>query len=300
MTIVTCQSVSKRYGNTKALDSVTLELAAGPPIALIGPNGAGKTTLMSAICGYVKPSDGTINVLGQRPASAGLNGRVSALPQDAQFDPHFSVERQLRLYAELQGFRGSAVRREVARVLALVNLSDAGKQKPNQLSHGMRKRIAIAQALIGEPELVLLDEPTAGLDPASAKDIRDIIHQVSTKATFLVSSHNLDELEKLCRTVIHLDHGRVVETINMDDDTKEGYLTIKLIDVDLNDAQSQLKKLNSITHVSAKQQGDLVLQYDAQESPHIDQSVLKLLAENNWRYRHLIHGRSLEDAFFDR
>lgn len=298
MSIVSCTNLSKRYPGTVALDCLNLELDAGEPIALIGPNGAGKTTLLSLLCGFVQASSGRMTVLGELPGSTALNGRLSALPQDAQFDPRFSVGRQLRLYAELQGLRGRAAATEMQRVLELVNLSHIADKKPTELSHGMRKRVAIAQALLGSPELILLDEPTAGLDPANVKAIRDLIYSLSSSATFIVSSHNLDELEKLCSTVVYLDNGRLQDQVDISDAGDEGYLTVKLIKVEPQRALKELLTLPGVIDVTQKQQGEFVLQYETKSHPHMDQQLLKFLAKNSWSYKHLINGRTLEDKLF--
>ncbi|MBZ4679319.1 MAG: transporter, partial [Shewanella sp.] len=202
MSLINCNGLSKLYGSKRALDSVDLQLEPGSPIALVGPNGAGKTTLMSLLLGYIRPSSGEITVMGQRPGSTGLLGQISALPQDAALDPGFSLLTQFSLFARMQGMGAEAAKAESMRVLALVGLEDVANQKPNSLSHGMGKRAAIAQALIGNPKLVLLDEPTAGLDPANARKIRELVESLSADTTFIISSHNLDELEKLCDRVL--------------------------------------------------------------------------------------------------
>jgi ABC-type multidrug transport system ATPase subunit len=211
--IVQCVDLSKNYSRTKALQSVTLELEAGSPIALVGPNGAGKTTLLSLLCGYIRPSSGEVTVMGQRAGSLHAIRHMSALPQDASLDPHFSVGVQLKHYARLRGMKDATG--EVTRVLRLVQMEDRIAAKGTQLSHGMRKRVLLAQALIGSPTLVLLDEPTAGIDPPNVKIIRELIGRQATEATFIVSSHNLDELEKVCRTVVHLSDGKLSKPSTM-------------------------------------------------------------------------------------
>jgi ABC-type multidrug transport system ATPase subunit len=132
------------------------------------------------------------------------------MPQDAAFPPQVSVERQLRYYAVLGGLSRAEAAREATRVLALVELADAAKRRGNELSHGMLKRVALAQALLGSPELMFLDEPTAGLDPASARHIKDVIAAQAPRATVVVSSHNLAEIQEICTHGVILDHGRRV------------------------------------------------------------------------------------------
>jgi ABC-2 type transport system ATP-binding protein len=210
------RSLAKHFGSTRAIDALDLELEPGAPIALIGPNGAGKTTLLSLLCGYIIPTAGTIEILGKAPGAAALHGLVAALPQDAQLDPKLSVGKQLRFFARLQGFESRDAMVEVQRVLELVQLSDNISSKPQELSHGMRKRVAIAQMLMGSPELALLDEPTAGLDPPNVRIIRDLITANAAKTTFIVSSHNLDELEKICASVVFLSDGKLQNHLPID------------------------------------------------------------------------------------
>ena len=209
--IVKTEGLGRDFGGTRALDSIDLTLEAGAPIGLVGPNGAGKTTFFSVLCGFLRPTRGTVEVLGRPPLHRDLHGRVAILPQDAAFVKGVPVQSQLAMLAELQGFSAAAARAEAARVLQLVLLADAAKKTPETLSHGMLKRIAIAQAFLGAPELVLLDEPTAGLDPATASEMKNLIRSLDKERTFIVSSHNLQDIEELCGSVVILDRGKIVE-----------------------------------------------------------------------------------------
>ena len=209
--IIRTEHLGRDFVKKRALDSIDLVLEAGAPIGLVGPNGAGKTTFFSVLCGFLRPTRGTVEVLGRPPLHRDLHGRVAILPQDAQFVKGVPVLKQLAMLAELQGFSAKAARDEAARVLQLVLLADAAKKTPDMLSHGMLKRIAIAQAFLGAPELVLLDEPTAGLDPATASEMKNLIRSLDKERTFVISSHNLQDIEELCGTVVILDRGKIVE-----------------------------------------------------------------------------------------
>lgn len=302
MNLVECVGLRKNYGSTRAIDTLDLVLPAGAPIALIGPNGAGKTTLLSLLCGYVLPSAGTVSVFGHAPGSRALHGRLAALPQDALLDPRFSVKRQLRLLARLQKLSRQEAKSEVARVLELVQLSDSANTKPTELSHGMRKRIAIAQLLLGKPDVALLDEPTAGLDPPNVRIIRDLISSNAANTTFVISSHNLDELEKVCESVVFLENGRLSGHMPIDaaedDRSGAGFLTIRLSAVDVDLFLEKARALVGVSAVQRKEQGDFIIEYDQSVAPELDQSLLKMLAEHQWRYKHLVKGKTLEDRLF--
>ncbi len=294
MEIIRCTNLSKHYGKLKALDNVTLSVESGKPIALIGPNGAGKTTLMSVISGFIHASGGDVAVCGKPPGHASLKNKLSTLPQDAQFDPHFTLGSQLKLYAKLRGIPKAA--NEVQRVLSLVQLQDKANSKPPDLSHGMRKRLLIAQALLGKPELILLDEPTAGIDPPNAKLIRDLITSESANTTFIVSSHNLDELEKVCDTVIQLVDGKLISQGSISDETSEqGFLTL-VADADATDT---IKTLNGLINVKQNQLNDYIVEFDAINHPNFHIELLQCLVDNNIRYKRLINGRTLEEKMYN-
>ncbi|MFT7373598.1 MAG: ABC-2 type transport system ATP-binding protein [Oleiphilaceae bacterium] len=299
--IIHCENLSKRYGSNLALDNVSFELESGSPIALVGPNGAGKTTLFSILCGYLNPSSGRVSLLGHKPGSSKLFGQVSALPQDAQLDPSFTIHEQLIFYARLEGYDGKAAKIEASRVLELIQLTEAMSSLPSSLSHGMRKRVAIAQALIGKPKLVFLDEPTAGLDPANARNIRQQISALSDTATFLISSHNLQELEQLCDTVLLLERGQLQQQtqIKVNTKTEWDFLTVLMNGPQTQEIQTTLQSLANVESIASKNKNEFVLKYNYNKAPDLDQQLLKTLSEKGWSYRQLTRGKTLEDQLFD-
>nr|WP_250885851.1 ABC transporter ATP-binding protein [Shewanella jiangmenensis] len=306
--MIETDKLTKRYGSKLALDGVSLELKPGRPVALVGPNGAGKTTLMSLLCGYIRQDSGEMRILGHTPGHAALLGKVSALPQDALLDPNFTVIEQLGFFARLQGFGPKDAQHEALRVLELVDLKDSAKSKPGALSHGMAKRVAIAQSLIGTPKLVLLDEPTAGLDPANARAIRDLIASTSGDTTFMISSHNLEELERLCDTVLYLDKGKLSQSLSLSSlDAKrsvaEAHLTLSLHSEARADLQPRLSSLPGVTHVKAQASGrEFILSYAPKPTGHdtyeLELALFRLLAQEGISYRQVLNGKSLEDKLF--
>ncbi|WP_417347370.1 ABC transporter ATP-binding protein [Ferrimonas sp.] len=293
--MIEARGLTKSYGSKIALDGVDLNLAASGSIALVGPNGAGKTTLMSLICGYLRPSKGEIRVLGEAPGGSALLGRIGALPQDAQLDPGFSVGIQLSHYAALQGI--PKPKEEARRVLELVQLSETFNSLPQSLSHGMRKRVTIAQALIGQPELVLLDEPTAGLDPANARAVRELVNRLRGQCRFIISSHNLEELQKMCDTVLHIDHGRLSNQVAVDDAGQEGALTLTLAP-GIEDQQSVLTQIAGVRQVTKRDRDEYLVRYDLTTHPDFDLELLTALKAARIPYRRLAIGLSLEERLF--
>ncbi|SQH76390.1 ABC transporter, ATP-binding protein [Shewanella benthica] len=298
MSLIKCENLSKSYGSKLALDSVTLELKPGAPIALVGPNGAGKTTLFSLLCGYLLPSHGKVTIMGEKPGSRKLLGRVSSLPQDASLDPNLNLITQFTLFGTLQGLTQIQAKAEGLRVLSLVGLSDVVEQKPTALSHGMSKRACIAQALIGSPQLVLLDEPTAGLDPVNAKVVRELVKSLSSNITFVISSHNLDELEKLCDQVLYLDKGKLGQSVSMQENLLDEYLTISMQECDNQALISRVEALTGINSVTLKQENEFLIHYAASEIKNIEVQLFTLFACHGWRYKSILKGRTLEDKLF--
>jgi ABC-2 type transport system ATP-binding protein len=203
--------VTKRFGVKTAVDQVSLKVKAGSVYGLIGPNGAGKTTTFSMLAGFLRPTDGAVEVLGYEPTQVDeLRSRLGVLPQDALLPPWDKVGEFLMHMAQLQDVPPDRVEAEAREVLEEVDGREWWNLRCGQLSHGMAKRVQLAQALLGDPEIVLLDEPTAGLDPRVAYEVRQLIKRRKGRCTLVVSSHNLQELEEVCDAACILDRGRVV------------------------------------------------------------------------------------------
>ncbi len=207
--VVRVRGLRKTYGHVVAVDALDLEVPRGAVFGLLGPNGAGKSTTFGVLCGWLRADGGEARVLDVPSRDLWrLRGRVGAMPQDAAFPPQLSVRQQLWHLGVLGGLELAVAKRETERVLDIVGLTDAAQKKGNELSHGMHKRIGLAQALLGAPEVLFLDEPTAGLDPANARHVKDLIAALAPRATVVVSSHNLAELQEICTHGAILDRGK--------------------------------------------------------------------------------------------
>ena len=294
--LIKASGLSKSYGAKQALNNVSFEIQKGAPVALVGPNGAGKTTLFSLLCGYINPSHGELSILGHKPGSATLFNQVSALPQDAQLDPRFNIDKQLAFYGKLQGMGAKQSHNEALRVLDLVGLKEVAKQRAGDLSHGMRKRVTIAQALIGSPKIVMLDEATAGLDPIHAREVRELVSSLSDEATFILSSHDLTELERLCSQVLHLDKGILSEHQTKDNNTHTHFYTLMLNEAYQN-VEQQLQALAGVSRVYMSQHKEYVIEYQPTGEP-LDIALLNFCHQQNWQYRQLVNGHTLENQIF--
>jgi ABC-2 type transport system ATP-binding protein len=208
---LTFHAVGKSYGRIRALDGMDLAVPRGSVFGLVGPNGAGKTTTFSLACGWLRADRGRVDVLDEGPFDPVRHrGRVTALPQDSALGREMTVVEQLAHLGRLQGISARAIRGEVERILELVDLKERARDRVRTLSHGMLRRVGIGQAFLGDPELVLLDEPTNGLDPRQAHSIREFVAAQRGTRTIVISSHNLHEIETVCDHVALIDRGRVV------------------------------------------------------------------------------------------
>ncbi len=214
------RDVHKRYGRQIALDGLNLEIEPGTVLGLVGKNGAGKTTAMSIAAGLLRPDSGSIDLLGMGPFRPKLHrGRVTILPQDARLPSHSRVRDALVFLARLQGLTRLQAIDAVDEMLTWVDLKDRATSPLSTLSHGMFRRVTIAQAFLGSPELVLLDEPTSGLDPKQVVQIRYLIRSRRAQSTIVISSHILSELETMCDHVAFIENGRTIRDGKLEDVT---------------------------------------------------------------------------------
>lgn len=256
--IIECSNLTRTFGNIRALDDLNIIIPAQASVGLVGPNGAGKTTLFAMLCGFLHPNKGSITVLGHKPDSTRLKGHIGILPQDIPLMRGISVHAQLILFARLQGLNKVSARHEIERIIQLVNINSLIKQFPETLSHGQRKKITLAQALIGKPDLILLDEPTAGLDPVAANGVRNIIQKLRHEHSLIISSHNLDEIRSVCDEIVIIDKGKLVRHSRIDDlIERNNVLTILL---DQTAGESLLQSIKALP---------MVVRIDTEESnPH--------------------------------
>jgi ABC-2 type transport system ATP-binding protein len=255
--VLKVNQISRRFGNTKALDNVTFSVNAQSIFGLLGPNGAGKTTLFSIVANFIHADSGSIEVLGYDVKEISkIKGRLTILPQDALFQQNVPILEQLIFFRLLDGKTRTEAEKEVKQTLDMVGLGEYAKRRVHSLSHGMIKRLGIAQAFLGNPEVILLDEATSGLDPKNAKQIRDLIKELKTRSTVIVSSHNLAEIQELCDHVAILDNGKLVTTGSVAEITRTGRkLEIHLSRLLTEEETGTLLSLPGIASISASSPG---------------------------------------------
>ena len=206
--VIQTSALTKRYGHILAVDQLTLEVPRGRIFGLLGPNGSGKTTTIGMLLGLVRPTSGSFSLLGSRMSHADALHRVGAIVEQPSFYPYLSGRRNLAYFLGISG-RGSP--KELDDLLEQVGLADRATDRFHTYSLGMKQRLGLAYTLLGDPELLILDEPTNGMDPAGMAEVRDLIRSLaSANRTVMLSSHLLHEVEQICESVAILSSGKVI------------------------------------------------------------------------------------------
>jgi ABC-2 type transport system ATP-binding protein len=211
--VLRCVGLERRFGERHAVDGVTFQIAAGETYGLLGPNGAGKTTTISMIAGILRPDAGTVEVCGEPidTGSSDTKRRLGFVPQDIALFDDLSALENLRFFGGLQGMRGADLERRIGETLEMVGLADRARDRIDTYSGGMQRRANIAVGLLHRPKLLILDEPTAGVDPQSRNQILESIEQLSDAGmSVLYTTHYMEEAERLCDRVGIIDSGRLV------------------------------------------------------------------------------------------
>ena len=264
--------LSRNYGTLKAVDAVSFEIGKGEVLGLLGHNGAGKTTIMKMITGYLEPTSGKIEVDGLQigPDTRAIQQRIGYLPENCPVWPEMTVLDYLLFQGELHGLSGEVLDAAVARSVRRTALQDKAVSRIDTLSRGYRQRVGVAQAILHDPDIIILDEPTNGLDPTQILQMRGLIRELAEEATVIVSTHILQEVQAVCERVLILRSGALALDARLDE--LGGSRTLRLL-LDNPEASEYLVKIEGVGSVErlADEAGHSVyrLEADADDVPEV-------------------------------
>lgn len=301
-TAIAWRLVTKQYRHLRALDRLTFDVPRGSICGLVGSNGAGKTTAFAIAAGLTRPDDGRVEMFGSTFDPACDSGRLTLLPQDSEL-PRDSCPREfLAFLGRLQGLSAGAALSEADRLLDLVHLTDRARAPARSLSHGMRKRVMIAQCFLGMPEIVLLDEPLSGLDPREVAHMREFLATQRGRRTIVISSHNLHEIEVLCDHVVFIERGRSIRWGPLTEITKTQDVThVQLGGTTEPPITALHDMLPAATFTWSPSERLLTVRYDARHCPteHVHEVLVRALLDVRLPILGLSRGERLEAVYLE-
>ena len=293
--------LSKSYGAVQALRGVSFKIAEGEIVGLLGPNGAGKTTILKILIGYLQPDSGTVIMdgLDVLTHTREVQARIGYLPENAPLYPDLNVQTYLKMMAEIRQIPQDEQLACFSEAVRAVGVEEYLTRPIGKLSKGYRQRVGLAQAILHRPRILILDEPTLGLDPTQIIEIRKLIKRLSTHSTVLFSSHILPEVEVLCDRAIILMNGEIKADARLSDlaSTKNAIL---VLNKDVTGVKKALQRLESVTQVETFQTADgyPAFRIIGKMGAELNPEVFHLAAKENWPLRELRRDvRTLEMVF---
>jgi ABC-2 type transport system ATP-binding protein len=304
--MIKVQNLTKRYAGFTAINNLNFEVERGEIVGFLGPNGAGKSTTMKILTGYLPASSGSAKIAGFDVFEQSLQARqhIGYLPENTPLYQDMRIGEYLRYRAQLKGVSRGKIKERVGDVLEMCDLSNVERKLIGSLSKGYRQRVGLADALVSDPDLLILDEPTIGLDPNQIRQVRELVKNLAHKRTVLISTHILPEVEIMCSRVIVIHKGKIRAS-----DTAENLLRAHRVagalrieaKVNGDDARQRLSQLQGVKDVAEEADGDYTtfqLRLEANAEP--SDEVLRLAAERRWSIRELVRRRAtLEDVFVE-
>ena len=294
--------LKKSYGSVVAVDGVSLHAAAGETVGLLGPNGAGKTTTVSIIAGLVQPDAGSVKVEGRALSGDAdpIKRRIGLVPQDLALFDELPARENLLLFAALYDLSSAAANRAIGEALELVGLAERSRDRVRTFSGGMKRRLNLAAALLHDPQILLLDEPTVGVDPQSRNAIFENLETLKQRGkTLLYTTHYMEEAERLCDRVVIIDHGKVIA-----DDGLQGLYRMlpasNLLAIELENGTDSLPmdRLRALPGVRTVELEDGTLRVGVHDLATETPALLQWLVDQGHPYRHVASERaSLETVF---
>lgn len=296
------ENLTKNYGPQKAVDNISFEVKTGEILGFLGPNGAGKTTTMKMITNYIAVDNGDITIGGDSVRSNGdrLRKHIGYLPEHNPLYLDMAVLDYLEFSAALQGFPGHEIPSRVKEMVRLCGLNAEKHKKIAELSKGFRQRVGLAQAMIHNPEILILDEPTTGLDPNQIVEIRKLIREIGKQKTVILSTHILPEVEATCDRILIINNGKIVADGTADNLRKQAQGQ-ELITTTIEDGEPEAikKGLLALPSVAVAEQME-ANRFEVQSKPDMSatRDVFKLCVKNNWVITELTPTETkLEDIF---
>jgi ABC-2 type transport system ATP-binding protein len=303
--MIRVENLTKRYAGVTALGGVSFEVQPGEIVGFLGPNGAGKSTTMRILTGFIPASSGRVEVAGMDvfEHSLEVRRRIGYMPENNPLYVDMRVTEYLKFRAKLKDVPRADRRENINEVLKLCGLTDVQRRVIGHLSKGYRQRVGLADALLGEPDLLILDEPTIGLDPVQIRQVRQLIKDLGKRHTILLSTHILPEVEMTCNRVIIIHRGKILAS-----DTPENLMrTLNaggLIHVEVrgpgSDVQAKLSRVEGVEALTAKAGDDGLVRVEIVPEPGADprEEIYQIVASNGWTLRELSRARTtLEDIF---
>jgi ABC-2 type transport system ATP-binding protein len=303
--MIEVENLTKRYGPTLAVSDVTFEVQNGEILGFLGPNGAGKTTTMRVITGYLPPTEGRVRVAGYDVVEEPLEAkrRTGYLPEAPPVYPDMTVTEYLAFVGRIKGIPRRELKSRLAEISERCAVSDVMNRQIGKLSKGFRQRVGLAQALIHNPEVLVLDEPTAGLDPKQIIETRQLIKGLAGRHTIILSTHILPEAAKTCQRVVVINAGKIVAVGTPDELTRrlQGFETILLTVEGLAaDVKDKLQRVEGVSLVEPRDTSDGRVTYEvhAEKGKDVRAELARAVVESHWKlYELRTSGLSLEDIF---
>ncbi|HNX52725.1 MAG TPA: ATP-binding cassette domain-containing protein [Pontiellaceae bacterium] len=302
--MIKVSNLTKQFSGHTAVDDVSFEVSRGEIIGFLGPNGAGKTTTMRMLTGFLHPTRGGVEIAGVDVFEDPIEARrhIGYMPESCPLYTEMRVDEYLTFRAQIKGVARRAIRGRRDIVKEQCGLTDVGRRIIGQLSKGYRQRVGLADSLLHDPDLLILDEPTAGLDPGQIREVRELIRQLAERHTLLLSTHILPEVEMTCRRILIINKGKIVASDSPESLQKrlEGDVLISAeIAGDPAAIEAELKNLGTVDVVSHELLGSGWNRYRIDSSaPGIRSQVFDCAVANGWKLRELhLESRSLEDIF---
>lgn len=306
--MITVKNVCKKYGSFVAVDNISFEIDDGEIIGLLGPNGAGKSTTMNMLTGFIEPTSGEILINGVNISkkSKKAKSNIGYMPENVPLYKDLTVKEFINYMAELKYVKGKDKKNMVSDIMAKTNLTDVQNKLIKNLSRGYKQRVSMAGALVGSPKILILDEPTVGLDPKQITEIRNLIKSLAKDHTIIISSHILSEISQMCKKVIILNKGKLIAIDtpeNLENKVSKNNVILVTVEDSENKIKNVVKEIPEITEIKLiKKNDDNTIQYSltAKENSDIRKIIFEKFAKEGITIFELKKSEAtLEDAFID-